>query len=163
MRSLSLPEWANVAEIIGTVVVIASLAYVGMEVNQNTQAVQLASYQSMNGLLIELDVAQASNGDLNRVMTIAETSPTEVTPEEWIRFVRMAFPRYGMWEYLYLSKQRDAVDENQWLAFEPYYRNEYACKAGYIRFWEEHQEGFAPPFVEYMQSSVIPTCKRHET
>jgi len=158
MPNLKLSEWANVAEIAVSFVVVASLAYIGLEVNQNTQALQIASYQSMNSYLLELDVAQASNEGLNRIITVAETSPSDVTAEEWARFTKMAYPRYGMWEYLYLSMQDNAVDENTWLAFEPYYLTEFACKRGYRRFWEEHHLGFSPPFIEYMQSEVLPTC-----
>ena len=158
MAKLKLSEWANVAEIAGTIVVIASLVYIGLEVNQNTKALQIASYQSMNTYNLELDVAQASNEDLNRIITLAETSPSDVTAEEWARFTKMAYPRYGMWEYLYLSTQENAVDDDQWIAFEPFYLTEFACKRGYRRFWEEHHLGFSPAFIEYMQSEVLPTC-----
>ena len=65
MPNLKLSEWANVAEISVSFIVVASLVYIGLEVNQNTQALQIDSYQSMNGYLLELDVAQASNEDLN--------------------------------------------------------------------------------------------------
>ena len=157
MAKLRLSEWANIAEIGGTIVVIASLAYIALEVNQNTKALQNASYQSMNTYHLELDVAQASNESLNRIITLAETTPSDVTAEEWARFTKMAYPRYGMWEYLYLSKQEGAVDE-AWLAFEPFYLTEFACKRGYRRFWEEHHLGFSPSFIEYMQSEVLPTC-----
>ena len=158
MAKLKLSEWANVAEIAGTLVVIASLVYIGLEVNQNTEALQIASYQSMNSYNLELDVAQASNEELNRIITLAETSPSDVTAEEWTRFIRMAYPRYGMWEYLYLSTQENGVEDDQWIAFEPFYLTEFACKRGYRRFWEEHHLGFAPPFIKYMQSEVLPTC-----
>ena len=158
MAKLSLSEWANVAEIGGTIVVIASLAYIGLEVKQNTQALQVGTYQAMATFMLELDIAQASDEELNRIITLAETSPSDASPEEWTRFTKIAYPRYGMWEFLYLQRQNDAVDEITWLAYEPFYLTEFACKRGYRRFWEERQMGFAPPFIEYMQSAVLPTC-----
>ncbi len=157
MNNLKLSEWANVAEIAGTVVVIASLAYIGRQVSQNTQELQNASYQSMNAYHLELDTTQAANADLNRIIMLAESSPSEVSAEDWTRFMRMAYPRYGMWEYVFLSKQEGSADE-AWLAFEPFYLNEFACKPGYLRFWAEHQSGFSEAFIEYMQSEVIPAC-----
>ncbi len=158
MPNLKLSEWASVAEIATSIVVIASLGYIALEVNQNTQALQVGTYQAMATFMLELDVAQASNEELNRIITLAETSPSDVSPEEWPRFTKMAYPRYGMWEFLYLQMQNDAVDEITWLAYEPFYLTEFACKRGYRRFWEEHQSGFSPPFIEYMQSEVLPTC-----
>ncbi len=158
MPNLKLSEWANVAEISVSFIVVASLVYIGLEVNQNTQALQIDSYQSMSDSLLQLDIAQASNEDLNRIITLAETSPSDVTAEEWARFTKMAYPRYGVWEYVYLSAQENAVSESQWLAFGPYFLTEFACKRGYRQFWEEHHLGFSPLFIEYMQSEVLPTC-----
>ena len=157
MPKLKLSEWANVAEIVASIVIVASLAYIGMEVNQNTQALQTESYQTMTGILIELDVAQASSEDLNRVMMLAEASPSDTSAEEWERFTHIAFARYGLWEYLLLSYQDDSISEAQWETFEPYLRG-FACKRGYKRFWEEKQFAFSISFKEYFGPEVLSTC-----
>jgi len=157
MPKLKLSEWANVAEIIASIVIVASLAYIGMEVNQNTKALQTDSYQTMTGLLIELDIAQASSEDLNRIVLLAEASPSDISAEEWERFVRIAFARYGLWEYLFLSYQDESISKGQWAAFEPFLRG-FACKRGYRRFWEEQKSAFSNPFKEYFRSDVLLSC-----
>ena len=157
MPKLKLSEWANVSEIVASIVIVASLAYIGMELNQNTQALQTDSYQTMTGILIELDVAQALSEDLNRIIMLAEASPSDISAEEWERFTHIAFARFGLWEYLLLSYQDDSISGAQWAAFEPYLRG-YACKRGYKRFWEEKQFAFSIPFKEYFGSEVLPTC-----
>ena len=40
MKRLALPEWAALAEIIGTVAIIASLLFVAYEINRNTLVLQ---------------------------------------------------------------------------------------------------------------------------
>ena len=105
MIKLRLSEWANIAEIFASIVIVASLAYIGIELNQNTQALQQDSYQATVGTLVELDIAEATNADLSRIMLEGNSSPRELAPEEWARFVRIAYSRIGLWEYVYLSSR----------------------------------------------------------
>ena len=83
MSKLKLSDFASIAEILASVVVIASLAYIGLELRQNTQAMQQASYQSANDYLLQLDLAQATDEELNRLVMKAESTPADVTEEEW--------------------------------------------------------------------------------
>ena len=101
---MNIEQIANIAEIFGLIVVAITLVFLTVQLRQNTKAQQIASYHTLTSYLLELDVAQASNEDLNRIITLAETSPSDVTAEEWARFTKMAYPRYGLWEYLYLLK-----------------------------------------------------------
>ena len=157
MAKFKLSEWASIAEISTSIVVIASLAYIGLELSQNTLALQQTSYQAANDYLLQLDLAQATDEDLNRLMMTAETSPSDATPEEWQRFTKMAYSRYGLWEVVFLAGQEGAVNSSQLAVFEPYF-TETACEPGYIRFWREHEIGFSPMFQQYVQSSVLPKC-----
>ena len=45
MSNLKLADWASIAEILTSVVVVVSLIYVGFELNQNTIAIQQSSHQ----------------------------------------------------------------------------------------------------------------------
>ncbi len=70
MAKLKLSEWASIAEIFASFVVIASLAYIGLEINQNTKALQQASYQSILSVISDADMEIASNADLNRIVIL---------------------------------------------------------------------------------------------
>jgi hypothetical protein len=157
MSKLKLSDWASVAEISTSIVVVVSLAYIGLELTQNTQALQQASYQSANDYLLQMDLAQATNEDLNRLVMTAETSPKETTAEEWERFTKIAYSRYGLWEYIFLAGQEGAINSAQLLVFEPYFV-ETSCKPGYVRFWRDHKGGFSPMFQQYIQSKILPDC-----
>jgi hypothetical protein len=157
MSKLKLSDWASIAEILASVVVIASLAYIGLELRQNTQAMQQASYQSANDYLLQMDLAQATDAELNRLMLKAESTPADVTEEEWERFKKMAYSRYGLWEFVVLADQEGAINSSQLLVFEPYFI-ETACEPGYVQFWADHSVGFAPIFQQYMEREVLPEC-----
>jgi hypothetical protein len=159
MSKLKLSDFASIAEILASVVVIASLAYIGLELRQNTQAMQQASYQSANDYLLQLDLAQATDEELNRLVMKAESMPADVTEEEWERFKKMAYSRYGLWEFIVLADQEDAINSSQLLVFEPYFV-ESACYPGYVQFWAEHNIGFSPVFQQYIEKKVLPECSQ---
>jgi hypothetical protein len=159
VRKLSLSELANVAEIAGAIVIVASLAYIGIEMNQNTKALQLESYQAMMDNLIQLDIAIATDEDLSRIVATAESEPSVLAEDEWVRFQTMAYPRIGLWEFLFLATQEDALSDVQWQAFQPYYAD-IACRPGYRRFWELQRHGFSPGFQDYMEAEIHPNCAK---
>jgi hypothetical protein len=68
MRKLSLSDWAHLAEVITSVFVITSIIYVGIELRQNTQELQLASYLGTQESMINGDLTVAANADLNLIV-----------------------------------------------------------------------------------------------
>ena len=159
MRKFSLAELANIAEIAGAIVIVASLAYIGIEMNQNTKALQLGSYQAMISNMIQLDIAIATDEELSRIVDTAESKPTDLAEDEWVRFQTVVYPRIGLWEYLFLATQENALSDVQWQSFQPYYAH-MACKPGYRRFWELQRHSFSPVFQDYLESEILPNCAR---
>lgn len=157
MRNLRLSEWANIAEIVASIVIVASLAYIGMELNQNTQALQQESYQTTVATMIDLDIAEATNEDLSRIVLLGMSSPGELTPGEWYIFVRVAYARFAVWEYVFLSTRENAISHLQWTALEPYFID-LSCSIGFNRFWTENKIGFSPEFASYFETSSRLNC-----
>ena len=62
--------------------IIASLGYVGLELNQNTTAIQQSSYQATLDMLTEGDYLLASDEDLNRIVLTAERDPSQLDEEQ---------------------------------------------------------------------------------
>lgn len=154
---LKLSEWANVAEIIASFVIVVSLAYVGLELNQNTTALQMSSYQDTLSKLISLDLAVAQSSELHKIVSVGKATPDALTEEEWSRFTHFIYPRLGIWEYLFLSRDLGGVSNSQWQAFEPYFVN-LSCSPGYVRFFRENEESYAGEFGDYLDNQVLSKC-----
>ena len=157
MRKLNLSEWANIAEILASVVIVFSLAYVGLELNQNTKALQHDSYQSVLDSLAEGDLARAMDAELDQIILTGELAPNELGSQEWSRFTSFAFPRMGLYEYMYLAKQQDALSDVQWSAFEPYFSS-LVCLPGYEKFLNENKLFYAELFMAYLTQDIISQC-----
>ena len=154
---LRLSEWANVAEIIAAAVIVASLVYVGFEINQNTRALQTDSYQNVLAMISTTNHILATDEEFNRLFRAAENSPDDLSEEEWMRFVEFNLSRVGLWEYLYLGTLENSISSAAWSAFDPYFR-EVVCKPGHRRFFEELRSAHSPEFIAYVETDAIPAC-----
>ncbi len=157
MRSLKLSEWANVAEIIASVVIVASIVYVGLEVNQNTKALQNESYQFVISGLRESNALLLADEDLNRIFEAGVSTPSSLSDEEWRKFSTFMIGRWANWEYLFLMRQEGSISPAAWSAFDPGFRVQ-VCAPGYLRFFEENRLRHAPEFMEYLDNEVFPDC-----
>lgn len=157
MKKFNLSEWASIAEIIASIVIVISLAYVGMELNQNTTSMQQSSYQSTLGMLTEGDLLLASDNELNKIVTTAENDPSSLNEEDWSRFSRFAIARLGAWEYMFLARRSNSISQAHWDAFEPYFLT-LLCTAGYRKFYSENTKYYDQTFNTYVASVADQWC-----
>ena len=157
MKKLTLSEWSSIAEIVASIVIVASLLYVGLELNQNTQALQQTSFQSVLQILSEGEMALATDDELLDAVLLVEQAPTDASERDWRKFTHFAYPRIGMWEYLYLGHRENAISSVHWLSIEPYFFA-VICLPGYQRFWKENQFGFSSEFIDYVETNALPRC-----
>ena len=114
MRKLSLSEWANLAEIAGTAAIVVSLAYVGVQVHQNTKALQTESYQSVPAMISQGEYLLAADAELHRLCVSGAGSPESLSADDWSRFTYFNYPYMGLWEYLYLGTKENTITPATW-------------------------------------------------
>ena len=95
MKSLKLADWANIAEIVAAVVIVISLAYVGLEINQNTKALQNESHRSTLEMMNSGQNILATDEEFHRIYISGLESPADLNEAEWSRFVQFMLPRIG--------------------------------------------------------------------
>jgi hypothetical protein len=154
MESAKVNEWIQIVGIFG---VLAGLIFLGYEIQQNTRAVQNESYLSIMSLLTDHMSSIVTDEDFSRIVMIGEESPSDLSTEEWYRFSQSMFSRLGVWEYLYLGRLEGTVTDATWAAYEPYFLG-IVCMPGYKRWLGEHGTKFAPAFIKYLESTVLPSC-----
>ena len=61
MPRIDLEKWARVSEIGTAIVVVISLVYIAIELDQGNRATQTNSWQAVNEMLVALDTAEATD------------------------------------------------------------------------------------------------------
>lgn len=157
MTKLNLSNWANISEIAASIVLVLSLAYVGLEIDRNTKATQSASWQGIIDKMNDLDAIEASDPELSSVIIRAEASKNGMTPEEWWRFSRFAQARLGQLEFAFLALNDGTLGEYHWGAVEGYIQY-MVCLPGYKAFWLEKGEAiYHEDFANHVRQ-VLSAC-----
>ena len=157
MKKFALSEWANIAEIFASLVLVVTLIYVGLEVERNTKATQSASWQGIIDKMNDLDAIEASDPEFSQVIMNSEMSPENMTEHQMWRFSRMAQARLGQLEFAYLALNEGTIGDYHWGAVEGYIQH-MICLPGYRAFWVANGETiYHPDFVELV-SNMLPHC-----
>ena len=114
MRTLSLAEVAQVAEIVGAVAVVISLIYVGRELSSNTAAVRAASVQAVSSESGESLRMLAADPTLSRIARIARDDPSSLTPDETYRYAVWSRQRWLAFQNVYFQNELGVLDPRVW-------------------------------------------------
>jgi len=138
---LGLSGWAKIAEIVSGAAIIASLIFVGYELRQATQQLQLNSDIDADLTNAGLSIRIAENPELSSLVYRGERQPETLSDEQMDRFVNIALPRLGMWENTYDSYLVGNVSEEDWLAWDVFFRQRWN-KPGYKFVYAKYRSGF---------------------
>ena len=113
METITLEQMYYIGEIIGVIVVIASLLYVGRQLQQNVEALQASQRQTTMSSDIQylLKIVEIPNLALLR-------TKAELTDEEKIQLYYMLSSYLRMRELDWIQYQKGALDETTWAAYQ---------------------------------------------
>ena len=150
-----LKEYALAAEIIGAIAVVISLIYVGVSVNQNTNAVMVANHQA----LVALDQATTDwfkDPDFAAAYIISLGDAHKLSPVQQAQFSSYLADKFNAWEFAFLTHESGMMEDNIWQGWDGHYRT-LLKQSGGRWFWGEGREGFSPAFRAYLDTILAET------
>ena len=123
---MTLEQWAYAAEIIGVIVVIASLVYVSQQLRQNTLAVQSAAAQGMHDQIHAVNVML--DGPMLELWLKSE-DPTSLSPLEIAQLQTLHNVIFQAYQNLWFQVRSGVIDTGQ--------------AEGW---WQEMRQNLEPPF-----------------
>lgn len=151
--SRPLQEYALAAEIVGAVAVVISLIYVGVSVNQNTNAVMVANHQA----LVALDQATTDwfkDPGFAEVYLISLDDVSKLSPVQQAQFTSYLADKFNAWEFAFLTHESGMMEDNIWQGWDGHYQT-LLHQPGGRWFWGEGREGFSPAFRAYLDSILV--------
>ena len=105
---MTLEQWSYIADIIGVILIVASLAYVARQLRQNTDAQLATSRQAM--LAADLDLLSKSVDHPEAARGLGK-SPDEVRHASWIvSYLRIR-------EFAWYQYQNGVLDQTTWESY----------------------------------------------
>ena len=118
-----------IAQVRSAIAVIASLIFVGRELNQATHAMRNASYHAHSSNYTDIVKSIIENGDFARIWLSELLDPEVPSDEEWVRFVGYASTLFRFYESSRVQWIRGQLDEEHWQTIERQVRS-FAAQPG---------------------------------
>jgi hypothetical protein len=109
---MKLEKLAAIGEIVSSVAIVATLAYLAIQTRQNTAAIQANGRQATTGIEIQLLLSQTERPD----MWARQTAP-DLTDEEKAYFTAWMVAFFRLRELDWFNYQRGVLDDVQWQSY----------------------------------------------
>lgn len=108
---MTLDQIANVAEVIGTIIVVITVIYLTIQIRQTNKALRSNTAQATHDSVSMGYVTLATDGDLNRIFRKGCSDPSELTEDELGQFIAFwTFTMFATQNWFY-QRATQALDE----------------------------------------------------
>lgn len=139
-----------IGQTIAVIAIIASLAFVGVQIRQNTRATRAASHNAVSDSLNEINRMFAENADLTKIWLKGLGDRRSLSEEERWRFDSTLRAYMHVCETMFVQADLGAGDKGIMFAEEGGIRTVLASP-GSREWWEENPYGFCAEFRAYVE------------
>ena len=155
MRKL---DQKSLVELIGAGAVLVGLIFVGLELRQNTAAVQSSTLQGMIDLTTNYLVDTSLDPEFIRLLSKAQANPYDLDDVEALQIQRIVRSQWLRYQSAFMNWRRGSLSDADW---ESYYNficarvvnvGEGSFQSVQARFWPSERMLLADDFVSYVES-----------
>ena len=143
-----------VGEIIGAVAVVVSLAYLAMQIRQNSRIVAANTFQSISTTASKETMEIAQNPSLASLIVKMTTEPPELTSTEAMQAQLLLRAIFRNYENHYYQHSRGYFEDEVWDGYVKTMGEQLAGRFGRT-WWESHQGAFGKSFVAFVNEELI--------
>ena len=155
MLARPLKDYALVAEIIGAAAVVVSLIYVGLSVNQNTNAIMVANHQALIAMDQDTNV-WLRDPAFTAIFETAIENFDQLSPIQARQYRTFMADKFNAWEFAFITHNNQMMEDNIWIGWDRYYRWLLKLKGNQL-WWNDEKEGYSPAFVSYVDAVLAET------
>jgi hypothetical protein len=155
METLSLEQIYYLGQIIAAGAVVITLIYVGLQVKQNTHAVNLATAHNVSESLRDSQALIVQNEGMCDIWLRGMRDTDSLSGNDKLRFYTYMHNFFGLFEDAYYSWQKGALDPRLW---DSIYRRFLVLKSlpGWQSYWSDRKFFYHVDFVHYVDEVLLP-------
>jgi hypothetical protein len=145
-------RWSQAADLVGTAAVVVSLIYVGLQVRQNTAAIQTSTSQDVYEQYQEQALLVMESAEMAEIVLRADRSPAEMSAVDSLRYDRYLNVTINLYEAIYTNALQGTMEQDLaagWLAG----MGTLQCRAGMPEYWTRLKGSYHAAFREAMDSA----------
>ncbi len=154
MPQLKLSDWSNIAEIVGTLAVIVTLVFVGLQVRQNTLAVESAAAQAVHENFAGWYTSVQNEPALFQLSVKGMKDYSSLSETEKGQFIAMFMAFCSHSQNAFYKWKDGSLSSELWNGWELVSMNFFSTPGGKA-FWKERGYLFGSGFRTYIESEVL--------
>jgi hypothetical protein len=139
-----------VGEAVGAIAVVVTLAYLAMQIRQNTGATRAASHHAVIEALNQGNLAQARDAELAQIWVSGLKDRGVLTEVERQRFDSLCLAYFHVFDSLWYSAKVGTAERDLLLSEEKGFVY-LMDSSGVYDWWEANPYAFSPEFRNYME------------
>jgi hypothetical protein len=154
-------DWASIAEIVGTIAVVASLVFVIRGIDQNTKAIEAAEANNIWQAwreTVQLPVINDANFALVRAKAQNSETLSDVEQVQWNAYMAAQF---DIWAQLFDLRSSDLISQELWRYWDDGFIK--AWGAGHEGVWPKIKNAYSSEFRAHVESAAVGQSQRQET
>ena len=146
---------SGIAEIVGVIVVVISLLYVGVQIRQNTRATRYQATQNLVAGMSDAHFPISSDGEFAAIARKGGYDRSSLTDDEQLRYNMWMFSLFNQYDFAYHKYKAGELDEIIWKKLEYEVPRWIASLPGVREWWEQDKERMSRDFVNYVEKRVV--------
>jgi hypothetical protein len=111
---VTLQDLANLGEFVSSVAVVCSLAYLAIQMRQNTEAIRADNYARALDRISAMQAKISGDRAFATLMSIGTTDPGQLSPVDRIRFTLLGYEMFGGFEFMFLQAKDGKLPDEVW-------------------------------------------------
>ena len=140
----------NFGEFVGAIGVVITLAYLAVQIRQNTRATHAASHQAITDSLNQGNYAMAQDAELAQIFVTGKKDRASLNEAEQQRFDSLLLAAFHVFDSLWYSANIGTGPRDLLLAEEKGFSH-LMNLPGVYDWWKDNPFAFTPKFRSYMQ------------
>ena len=143
-----------VGEIVGAIAVLITLAYLALQVRQNTAALRSAATQGAHDQVGDLYRILSTDSEMAMIFVRGCTNPDELSDIETAKYFSFLIHTMFYLQNWYTQTCEELMDD-ELLSSWTKVLTDIAGTPGFQRFWGQRQHLFSSAFREYLEANVF--------
>jgi hypothetical protein len=142
-----------IGEIVGAAGVILTLAYLAVQIRQNTEETRSGQTQDLISANSEANYLMVTDKELADLIQAGMADPSALSDSDQFRFNLFWFAAYNRFDFAYHQYSRGRLDPELWEKMD-YEIPLYLSLPGSHAWWERDKPRFSRKFVEYVEKRL---------
>lgn len=150
---MNLEDLGNIGELVGAIGVICTLAYLAVQIRQNTRALKATSHQETTREASDFTAQIAGDAEVARIYRIGSRDWSALDEDERVRFSMLMFRVFFNFQNLYSLQESDNIDQEYWES-QRKVMLWFMEQPGIRHWWGIAKGRLREGFVEYMDRQI---------